>query len=364
MSAKTQQDIVNLHELEALAKQRLPQMAFDYYVSGACDEITLSENQRAYDRIFLSPRMLVDVSRRDLGTELFGQRVEMPILVAPTAFHRLAHPEGEKATARAAAKAGTIFTLSTLSTTSIEDVAATTDGAKWFQLYVYSDKGVTKSLVQRAEASGFKAIVLTVDSPMLGRRERDVRNGFHLPPDMCVANLMADGFEKLPLKERESGLAAYIATLYNTALTWKDVDWLCSQTKLPVLVKGILRPDDALKAIDHGAKGIVVSNHGGRQLDTVPATITVLPAIAEAVAGKVDVLVDGGIRRGTDVVKALALGAKAVLIGRPLLWGLSLNGEAGVISVLEMLRQELDLALVLCGCPSVKQVSDDLIYRS
>lgn len=362
MTAPTKPDCVNLRELEALAKERLSPMAFDYYVSGACDEITLAENERAYDRIFLAPRMLVDVSRRDLSTEILGQHASMPILVAPTAFHRLAHPDGEKATARAAAAAGTIFTLSTLSTSSIEEVAATGNGTKWFQLYVYSDRGVTQSLVERAEKERYKAIVLTVDSPMLGRRERDVRNGFHLPADLCVANLMKAGFEQLPPKERESGLAAYIATLYNTALTWKDLEWLCSLTKLPVLVKGVLRPDDALRALEHGAAGIVVSNHGGRQLDTVPATVTVLPSIVEAVAGRADVLVDGGIRRGTDVLKALALGAKAVLVGRPVLWGLATDGEQGVLRVLEMLKAELDLALVLSGCPSVKEIPRDLIF--
>jgi 4-hydroxymandelate oxidase len=352
---------VNLGELEALAKERLSPMAFDYFVSGACDEITLRDNMRAYDRIQLSPHMLVDVSKRNLSTELFGQKITMPVLVAPTAFHKLAHPEGELATARAAARAGTIYTLSTLATSSVEEVAATADGTMWFQLYVYKDRSVTQSLVERAEAAGAKAIVLTVDSPILGRRERDVRNRFHLPPQLSVANLICEGLQELPSEGGESGLATYIASLYDTAFTWRDVEWLCSLTKLPVLVKGILRADDAVKSLDYGARGVIVSNHGGRQLDTVPATITVLPKIVEAIDGRVDVLIDGGIRRGTDVIKALAYGAKAVLIGRPVLWGLAIDGEEGVHCVLEMLRAELDLAMALLGCPSVAELSPDFI---
>lgn len=363
MTSSTETSIINLLELEALAKDRLPQAAFDYYVSGANDEITLRENREAFSRIFLRPKMLVDVSNRDLSATVLGEKISMPIIVAPMAFQQLAHPEGELAMTRAAGKAGTIMTLSTLATCSIEEVGQAATGPLWFQLYVYKDRGITRSLVERAEAAGFKAIVLTVDSPILGRRERDVKNRFHLPPNLSVKNLMNAAMHEIPTDATGSGLAAYISSLYDTALTWKDVEWLRSITKLPVLVKGVLRGDDAVRSVEHGASGIIVSNHGGRQLDTVPATITVLPEIVEAVRGKAEVLVDGGIRRGTDVLKAIAYGAKAVLVGRPLIWGLAIDGQNGAGLALELLRQELDLALALSGCPSTESISNDLIYR-
>ena len=338
-------------------------MAFDYYVSGANDEVTLRENCSAYQKLFLSPRMLVDVSTRQLETTVLGETISMPIMIAPTAFHRLAHVDGEVATVRAAGSAGTIMTLSTLATCSIEEVVAASSGPVWFQLYVYKDKGVTESLVKRAEQAGCSAIVLTIDTPMLGRRERDVRNKFQLPDNLYLKNLVSAGFEELPADVRGSGLAAYMADLYNTSLTWKDVAWLKTITKLPLLVKGVMRPDDAALALDNGVDGIIVSNHGGRQLDTVPATITVLPQIVQAVQGRVEVFVDGGIRRGTDVLKALACGARAVFVGRPILWGLALAGEQGVANTLELLRQELDLAMVLSGCQSVQSVPRDLIFQ-
>jgi 4-hydroxymandelate oxidase len=355
---------VNLFEMERLAQEKLAQPAFDYYISGANDEITVRENHAAYERIQLAPRMLIDVSQRDMSTTVLGQKVSMPILIAPTAFQRMAHPDGEVASTRAAGKAGTIMTLSTLANSSIEEVAAAASGPLWFQLYVYKDRKITASLVQRAEAAGFSAIVFTVDSPLLGRRERDVKNRFHLPNNLSVKNLMDAGLAELPSDIPDSGLAAYIASLYDTGITWKDVEWLRGITKLPILLKGILRPDDARKAVECGAHGIIVSNHGGRQLDTVPATITALPAIVDAVADKAEVLVDGGIRRGTDVMKAIAFGARAVLVGRPILWGLALDGEHGAGLALELLRQELDLAMALAGCPSISHITRDLIYEN
>lgn len=355
---------INLHEFEACAREVLPPMAYDYYSSGANDEITLKENCEAYRRLKLAPRMLVDVSTRHLQTKLFGEQISMPVLIAPTAMQRMAHPDGEVAMVKAAGQAGTIMVLSTLSTASIEEVTAAATGPVWFQLYVYKDREITASLVQRAEKAGCTAIVLTVDSPHLGRRERDVRNCFRLPEGLCLANLSTAGLSDFPKDAGgDSGLAAYIASLYDTALTWSDLKWLKSITKLPVLVKGILRADDARRAIKYGAEGIIVSNHGGRQLDTVPATIDVLPAIVNACRGRAEVLVDGGVRRGTDVLKALALGARAVLIGRPALWGLAVGGEDGVTSVLQLLRQELDLALMLSGCPDVNEIGRDIIYR-
>jgi 4-hydroxymandelate oxidase len=285
----------------------------------------------------------------------------MPILIAPVALPGLAHPEGEIATVKAASAAKTLTILATLSTTSIEDAMAAATGPVWFQLYVFRDRAITASLVQRAEAAGCKAVVLTVDMPMQGKRERDVRNRFTLPDNLCLKNFAQAGFQQLPKNVAGSGLAAYVASLLDPALTWKDIEWLVRVTKLPVLVKGILRADDALRAVNHGASGIIVSNHGARQLDTTPATISVLPEIVDKVAGGVEVYVDGGIRRGTDVLKAMAYGARAVLVGRPILWGLAVGGEAGVKSVLVMLRQEFDLAMALSGCPRLTAITRDLV---
>jgi 4-hydroxymandelate oxidase len=352
---------INLEELEARARGVLPKVAYDYYASGANDEVTLRENRAAYERITLLPHMLVDVSARDLGTTVLGEPVSMPILIAPTALPGLANPEGEVATTKAAGAAKTVMILATLSTSSIEEAMAVATGPIWFQLYVFKDRAITASLVQRAEAAGCKAIVLTVDMPMQGKRERDVRNRFTLPDHLSLKNFSEDGFQELPKNVAGSGLAAYVTSLLDAALTWKDIEWLARVTKLPVLVKGILRADDALRAVNHGASGIIVSNHGARQLDTTPATISILPEIVDAVAGEVEIYFDGGIRRGTDVLKAMAYGARAVLVGRPILWGLAVGGEAGVKSVLEMLRQEFDLAMALSGCPRLSDITRDLV---
>jgi len=305
--------------------------------------------------------VLVDVSARTTRTRVLGHDVAMPVLVAPTAFHKLAHPEGERATVRAAGAAGTVMILSSLSTTAVEDVVASATGPVWFQLYVYRDRKATEALVARAEAAGCGAIVVTVDAPLLGTRERDVRNRFALPPGLALENLTAAGYHALPQLESGSGLAAYVATMLDPSLSWKEVAWLRSITRLPIALKGIVRPDDARRAVDAGIDAIVVSNHGGRQLDSSPATIDALPRVALAVNGRCEVLVDGGVRRGTDVVKALALGARAVLVGRPVLWGLAIDGARGVEQVLAMLQQEIDLAMALCGCPSVAEITRDLI---
>lgn len=353
---------VNLFELEAVAREKLSRESFDYYASGAQDEVTLRENRAAYDRISLAYRVLVDVSHRDLTTTVLGQPVAMPVLVAPAAFQRLAHPEGELATVRAAGAAGTVMILSTLSNTPLEEVVAAASGPVWFQLYVYRDRTATEGLVRRAEEAGCQAIVLTVDAPVIGRRERDVRNRFHLPPGYSAANLLPVGYGDMPQNAIDSGLAVYVSALIDPSLSWRDIAWLRSITRLPLVIKGIVRPDDALRAAEAGAAGIIVSNHGGRQLDTAPATIEVLPEIAEALRGsQVEVFVDGGVRRGTDVVKALALGARAVLVGRPVLWGLAAGGEAGVTAALGLLRNELDLAMALAGAPTVAEITRDLV---
>jgi len=276
----------------------------------------------------------------------------------------MAHNEGECAVAKAAVKADTIMCLSTLSNTTVEDVSRDCNANFWFQLYVFRDKAVTEKLVRRVEKAGAKAIVVTVDAPLLGTREKDVKNKFQLPQGLSVINLMPDSKEELPNDKPDSGLSLYFNEMLDQSLNWKDIEWLASITKLPIILKGIVRPDDALRAIEYGAKGIVVSNHGGRQLDTSPATIEVLPSIAEVVDNRIEVLVDGGVRRGTDILKSVALGAKAVLVGRPVLWGLACNGSEGVYSVLSMLKKEFDLAMALSGCPSIKDIQRDLVSFS
>ena len=353
--------MLNLRDWEDGARARLDPMAWGYYASGARDQITLSENQAAFRRIALHYKVMVDVSQRSTATTVLGTPVSTPILVAPTAFHQLAHPDGEVATAQGASAADTIMVLSTLSNTDMEAVVAASARPVWFQLYIYKDRGATKALVERAEAAGCQALVVTVDAPLLGTREQDVRNAFRLPAGLGVRNMQAAGFDAMDTPAMDSGLAAYVKRCLDQALTWADIEWLRSITTLPVLVKGVVRADDARRAADHGASGVVVSNHGGRQLDTSPATIDVLPAVVDAVGDRVEVLLDGGVRRGTDVIKALAYGARAVLIGRPVLWGLSVDGARGVEAVLAQLTGEVDQALALCGCPTIASVDRSLV---
>ncbi len=355
-------DVINLDELQPLAKEKLPQMIYDYIAGGAEDGISMAENETAFGRIQFRPRMMVDVSQQNLSTEVLGDKINLPIMLAPTALHRLVHEEGELATARGAHAQGTVMTLSTVASQSIEDVAAETESPKWFQLYCFKDRDASKFLVERVEAQGFKAICLTVDTPRMGRREADLRNGFHLPPGIEIKNF--DTYEKFKDIEpelRSTMVAAFVNMMFENALTWKDIEWLRSITKLPILLKGILTREDAALAVKHGVDGIIVSNHGGRQLDGVPATIEALPEVVEAVSGKAEVFMDGGIRRGSDVLKALALGAKAVMIGRPYVWGLALNGEAGVKRVLSILQEELEIAMALAGCPTIADIDSSFV---
>jgi len=348
---------LNLESLEALAAELLERTAYDYYRSGAGDEITLGRNRAAFSEIQLLPHVLRDVSEVSLETELLGSRASLPVAVAPTAFHGLADPQAEVATARGAAAADAVFCLSSLSNTTPEAVADASTGPRWFQLYVFRDRGLTRDLVERAEACGYGAILLTVDAPVLGRRERDVGNAFELPEHLTIA-CVGDAVEA---PEGESGLAAYFASQLDPSLTWSDLEWLAGISSLPVVVKGVHRPDDAVRAVDSGAGGVIVSNHGARQLDTVPATVEMLPAVADAIEGRAEVLLDGGVRRGTDVVKALCLGADGVMIGRPALWALALGGEAGVRRVLNMMRLELREAMALCGARSLGDLSAELL---
>lgn len=351
---------INISDFETLARERMPQMAYDYYAGGALDEITLDRNCAAFEELRLRYRVLRDVSTRDLATTVLGSEIAMPILVAPTAFHQLAHPEGEVATARAAGRTGTVMILSTLSNCPIEEVVAATDEPVWFQLYVYKDRSVTRELIARAEEAGCRALVLTVDAPFLGSRERDIRNRFELPDHLAASNVAGDS-DLLPVENNASELASYVGEMFDPSLTWEVVEWLTGITSMPILVKGVVHPEDARLAASHGAAGIVVSNHGGRQLDTAPATIEVLPEIVEAVEDSLEVLIDGGIRRGSDVLKAVALGATAVAVGRPALWGLAVDGGDGVERVLSILRSELDVALGLCGFNRLSDLSADVV---
>jgi 4-hydroxymandelate oxidase len=358
---------VNVFEYQEMAREALPKMVYDYYAGGARDEITLGRNHSAYDDLDVRYRVMRDISSRSTAASVLGTEVDLPVLIAPTAFHRMACEEGELATVRAAGRMGTVMILSTLSTTDVEAVVEAASRPVWFQLYVYTDRDATRDLVRRAEAAGCEALVLTVDAQVWGVRERDEKNNFTLPEGITMKNLEASGKPTFPDVEG-SGLAAYVNQNFDKALTWDDLDWLAGLTDLPVLVKGVVRGDDAARAAEHGAAGVVVSNHGGRQLDTSPATIDVLPEVVDALtastAGReVDVIVDGGIRRGTDVLKALALGADAVAVGRPVLWGLAAGGEDGAVDVLTMLRDELDVAMALSGASSIEDLTPDLVRR-
>jgi len=359
-------ELINIYEYEAAAKAKLPKMIYDFYANGAYDEITLKENREAYDRIRLRYRILRGVGKRDLSTTFLGHKISMPIIIPPVAFQGMVCEEGEVATARAVAKADILMTLSTLSNTTIEDVIKAADGHPvFFQLYIYKDREATRELVQRAEAAGAKALVLTVDAPLWGKREKDVHNHFTLPDGLQLKNLVSK-MKELPkaAKDSGSGLEAYVTSYFDSNLTWKDIDWLRSITKIPLVVKGVARGDDAVCAVDHGVDAIIVSNHGGRQLDTSSATIDALTEVVEAVDGAVEVAVDGGVRRGTDVLKALALGAKVVQIGRPIIWGLANGGTDGVTKVLEIIRKEFDLAMALAGCTNVSEIKRNLIREA
>jgi 4-hydroxymandelate oxidase len=338
---------LTLADYETAAAARVERAAWDYYAGGAGDELTLAGNRSAWDGLRLQPRVLVDVSRRDLSVTALGTPLEHPIIVAPTAAHGFAHPDAERGSARGASAAGALYTLSTISTVPMEIVAAAAPGApRWFQLYAPADREACRGLVDRAVASGYAAVVVTVDLPLPGNRERDLRNGFtvplgvHLPPEQPTG---------------ETGLVVL------PTWSWEDLDWLRSICPIPLLVKGVLRADDAARAVDAGCDGVWVSNHGGRQLDTSVTTAEALPAIAAVVDGRALVVADGGIRRGIDVLKALALGADLVAVGRPVIWGLAVDGADGVARILGILREELSLAMALAGCRTVDEIDSDLV---
>lgn len=347
-----------VRDFETAARAELDPVYADFIAGGARDEITVRANEAAFGRLQLLPRVLRGSAVRELGISLLGSRASLPVLISPTAFHKLVDPEGELATARAAAAAGAIMIVAMASTVAVGEIAdaaraAGDDPTLWFQLYIQPDLDITETLVRRATDAGCTALVVTVDSPVLGAGERNRRNGFHdLPPGLRCENLV-------DLRDGERGHVRQIAM--SPELNWEHIDWLRGITSLPIVLKGVLHPEDARLAVRHGVDGLLLSNHGGRQLDTVPATLELLPEFVSAVEGRIPVVMDGGVRRGTDAVKALALGASAVGIGRPVMWALAEGGEKGVRRLLELLRDELDDALALCGATGLADLTPDLV---
>jgi len=339
-------ELVNVFDYEKLAQTRMAPPLWEFFQGGSDDEVTMRECRAAFERIKLRPRVLVDVSDIDMRCSVLGTPVSMPLLIAPMASHCIAHPDGECATAQAAGRAGTLMIASTVATRTIEEIAQAASGPLWFQLYAYPTLKVAEMLVRRTEDAGYRAIVLTVDLPRVGNREKDRRNNITIPP--------------APYREANFVDVEKVGQTW-VMLTWDSLAWLRSVTPLPIILKGILTEEDARLAVEHGVDGIVVTNHGGRQLDTEIPSIEALPEIVEAVAGRCEVYLDGGIRRGTDILKALALGARAVLIGRPVLWGLAVNGADGAYAVLELLRKELEMAMALSGRPTLASIDRSLV---
>ncbi len=346
------QEIINLFDFEKAAEGSMSKMAYEFVASGAADEFTVKWNREALDKVKIQTNVLNDVTKLDTKVSLFGTELAYPILIAPTAFHKLMHPEGEIATALGAGAASAIYCVSSFTTTPIEEIAKVATQPLWFQLYVVDDRTFVKDLVQKVEAQGCRALCITVDTPVSGSRDRQQKAKFKLPDDLKPPYMIDTAFASKGQ-----------ALTFKKPLTWKDIEWFKSITKLPVLLKGILNPDDAERAIQSGASGIIVSNHSGRNLDTVPATIEVLPHIAQKVNKRIPVLMDGGIRRGTDVLKAIALGANAVLVGKPICFGLACGGSEGVTKVLTILRKEFEFAMALSGRPSIASIDSSLIWK-
>jgi len=343
-------EVLSLPELEELARTRLPESTYEYLASGAADEHTVRWNRTAYDRLRLRPRVLRDVAAVDTRLTLLGRELAFPVLLAPTAYHRAIYPDGELATAAGAGAAGATWVVSTATTTPLDEIARVATAPRWFQLYVQPDRDANRDIVAAAESAGCEALCVTVDTPVLGARDRQTRARFGLPPGV-TAPYMAQRAGK-PITDIHRAVS----------VTWTDVEWLRSATRLPLLLKGILTAEDAARGVAAGADGVIVSNHGGRNLDTLPATIDALPEVVEAVGAQVPVLVDGGVRRGTDVLKALALGARAVLIGRPYCYGLALAGAPGVQRVVEILRAELEMAMALTGRRTLGEIDRAVLW--
>lgn len=378
-----QRNAYSIAAMRGLAQRALPRPVFDFADGGAENEHALARNEAAFAGIELLPQPLKGSPARDLSLNLFGRPLSLPIIIGPTGLSGLFWPDGERATARAAKKAGTAFCLSHGSVATLEDVAATGASPRWMQVFIYKDRGFTRELAERAQRSGYDALVLTIDNQLLGNRERDIRNGFAIPPRFGLSGLagmalkapwlwrMRHDIRRITfgnyVRPGETAdiraLAGRMASLLDPSMSWADVDELRKIWTGPLILKGILHPEEARQALDHGIDGLIVSNHGGRQLDSAPATIDALPAIIAAVEGRIPVLLDGGIRRGGDVVKALALGAKACLVGRPQLWGLAVAGEAGVAHVIEIYRREIDRVMGLCGLSRLADINPDILFN-
>ncbi|MFA5898172.1 MAG: alpha-hydroxy acid oxidase [Hyphomicrobium sp.] len=352
-------DAVNLADYEGLAAERLDPNAWAYVAGGAGDENTIRWNREALTRLQLNPRIMRGRPGGNTRVEILGHTYAHPILVAPVAYQRLAHPDGESATAAAAAAQDAGFVLSMLASQTLESVSETAGPRRWLQLYMLAQRDDTLDLVRRAEAAGYEALVLTVDAPVSGVRDRERRSSFALPAGITAVNLA--GYA--PACPPDTYTSLIFDHFVSLAPNWSDIEWLAGQTRLPLILKGVLHPDDAELAIVHGAAGIIVSNHGGRTLDTVPATIDVLPAVADRVAGRIPVLMDGGIRRGTDVFKAIASGATAILVGRPIVYGLAVAGPFGVAHILKLLRDELEIAMALAGCSTLADIGPTHLIR-
>ena len=378
------QRAASIEDLRQLARRRLPGGVFDYIDGGAEDEVAMDRNTRAFRELEFVPRVLRDMGKVNTTGTILGREVPFPLVLAPTGFTRIAHPSGELAVARAAERAGLPYSLSTMGTRSVEEVAAVSSGSKWFQVYVWRDKGLLKDMILRAREAGFEVLCITVDAAMLGRRERDVRRGFTLPPKMGL-DILVEGVIRPSWSLRFAfsepisfanvagntdidgstavDLAAFMNEQFDPTLSWEDVEWMRSLWEGPVLVKGIQSVADAVIARDRGLDGIVLSNHGGRQLDSAPGIVDLVAPVAEAVGGDLDIVCDGGVRRGGDIVKALALGATSCMIGRPYLYGLAAAGEQGVDWVIEHLHTGMKRDMALCGAAGVSELTPDLIYR-
>jgi len=352
--------IFDVKGFEQYALKELPDNITAFFSSGTGGEMTLEENISAFDCIKLLPRILKNVEKRSLSTKILNQVIDFPLLIAPMAFQRLAHPDGEIATTKAAQEHNVIMVLSTCSTCSFEEIKVNANTSSWFQLYIYKDRAITKNLIQLAEAFGYKGIVLTVDAPLYGKRVKELHHPIIFSPNFEIKNLKGAGLnlKDIPLSQ----LAGYLASLLDPAITWSDIAWLRSITSLPIILKGIINPKDIQIAIEHNIDAVIISNHGGRQLDTTLSSVEALKLIRGTVNGNMDLILDGGIRKGIDILKALALGAKAVMVGRPILWGLATGGEEGVKRVLTILKYELDLAMALCGYTSVTEINEEVLF--
>ena len=349
---------INIYEFEAAARERMPKSEYDFVAGGATDEITLQRTRAVFDAIMLRPRMLVDISEMSLATTVQGQHISFPVMGDPSGGHGRAHPDAEVATAKAVGAMGTAMVLSSGSSKTLEEVADAATGPIWFQQYFYSDRGLSVEMAERAKAAGYSVLCVTVDSTVQAKRERNIRNNYTNPPSPNYAHLELDDWQNW---EISTDAPRGVSALINRAATWSEVEWLSSTTSMPVVLKGIMTGEDGRMAAESGAKGLIVSNHGARQLDTTFSSVEVLPEVVQAVEGKAEVYLDGGVRRGTDILKALALGARAVLVGRPLFWGLSVDGEAGLTKVLQMLKDELYISMGMCGRPTIESIDASLI---